>query len=261
MTKFEKFAFVIFSILVVINIMLILQDLVYPQTIAEAASVYWFKGIHRFQNFDDEKIENLHAKAEKLSSNECISCHGVKAITKRTDTIHSIHLPSPEFDFECTDCHVRIAMGPIVSEDPKEKVNIERCAKCHESKKNVANVPNVPENHSDENWTNKLHGKSALELGEGFCYKCHEHGLDYCESCHLLRPNTHLTDWKITHKTNAETDSENCYYCHKVSFCKQCHIKHTGDWVKQHKSTVQVKGLNDCLHCHIMNFCTDCHVK
>jgi hypothetical protein len=261
-TKLEKISLVVIIILATLNILFFLMNLVSPLTLTEAAGVWWYKAIHKFQNYDKKELENLHLKAEGLSHLNCISCHGLKATEKGTQSIHAIHLPSPENDFKCTDCHIKVEFDNIVGKEPKRKVNVLRCSKCHEEKKDFARVgPEAPEDHEDEAWPKRLHGQTALKKGEQSCFECHEHGLNFCEDCHRLKPYSHANNWKLTHKEPAKEIPENCYYCHKVTFCRACHIKHTDDWINLHQKAVQERGSQQCLHCHVLSYCTDCHKK
>ncbi len=261
MTKLEKISVIIIIILALLNAFFFAMILSSPLTPGEAVGVILYRVLNKINPSGSKQLEKMHLEAEKISYLRCISCHGLKATQKGTYSIHAIHLPSVENDFKCTDCHTRIEFGEIIGKEPKKKVNLKKCAKCHEEMRETAKVPETPKDHEDEEWPNKLHGRMALEKGEEACFECHQHGLDFCKDCHRLKPISHTRSFKAFHKKLAEETPENCYYCHETSFCKQCHVKHTKDWMDLHRKAVQEKGGQQCLHCHTLNYCTDCHKK
>jgi hypothetical protein len=191
--------------------------------------------------------------AKKINIALCGKCHG-----KFPGFEPNSAMKPEDAKADCTLCHsgkhaLRHAqryLSPIVS-----KVE---CYGCHGGRV----LPWTPL-HDEREWATQTHGPYALRIGADKCYSCHAYGLQFCDDCHKIKPDSHkpANRWKKMHKTRAKTFSESCYTCHEEKFCKKCHIKHTEGWVESHYKVVVKEGVETCFSCHHEDFCLRCHQR
>lgn len=165
----------------------------------------------------------------------CRDCHDLsRAVTARSGTLidHPKHV---ERNNSCTSCHLRTAHPG--DESQRRLVLMAQCFQCHGS-------PNTPK---------------AL----GACNVCHPPSFN-------LRPSSHepATTWRVLHGKTALTDHRLCTYCHKDSFCRDCHgvdMPHPDGWAKgvTGHATIARRDRKPCVRCHNEkpDFCSACHHK
>ena len=221
-------------------------------------------------------LHRIHLSSELLPGLQCHDCHAKIDLSPRGNTVvvrwvdesfckkcHSkfpgLNPGSPmkpeNFKEDCTTCHSgqhtfrhdQPYLSQIIA--PKE------CPGCHGGRI----LPWTPL-HERANWL-QTHGPEALLVGKTSCYKCHDFGLKFCDTCHKLRPPSHTPrdQWLINHPAKAQADTRACFTCHQASFCKTCHVNHQPNWLADHPAYVRAGGSAKCLQCHSQTFCSSCH--
>jgi hypothetical protein len=160
-----------------------------------------------------------------------------------------------DFEIDCTMCHSGNHAfrhdAPYLSQiiAPRE------CKGCHGGR-----VLPWDAAHERDDWL-LTHGPQALRTGDKTCFRCHDFGLKFCDTCHAIKPPSHLPEerWKNTHRKQARADTRACYTCHKLDFCRRCHVSHEDGWLEKHPSFVKEQGTKGCQRCHSKSFCSFCH--
>ena len=189
--------------------------------------------------------------AKKINIALCGKCH-----SEFPGIVPNSAMKPEDAKADCTLCHSgkhalrheERYLSPIVS-----KVE---CYGCHGGRI----LPWTPL-HEKEEWAKKTHGPYALKINPDKCYSCHSYGLQFCDECHKLKPESHKPEdnWRLTHKQKAVDSIESCYICHETISCKKCHIKHTSGWEHSHYKIVLSDGIEACFSCHYEDYCLRCH--
>jgi predicted CXXCH cytochrome family protein len=221
-------------------------------------------------------LHRIHLANDLLPGLSCHDCHRRVDLTPRSNIAggrwvdlrfckkcHSAFpglrprssMQPTDFDVDCTTCHTgrssfrhaRPYLSQIIS--PKE------CKGCHGGRV----LPWTPL-HERSDWL-KLHGAEALRAGTRGCFQCHDFGLRFCDTCHAVRPPSHVPadEWKATHAQAARADTRVCYACHELNFCRKCHVNHEAGWKDAHPKFVAARGTGTCVNCHSTSFCSACH--
>ncbi len=223
-------------------------------------------------------LHRIHLRSKLLANLECHDCHQRVDLTKRGNRAvvtwvdvgfckkcHSAFpgLDSgspmrPEyFERDCTTCHTGEKAPKHDQPYLPKTVPSSECKGCHGGRV----LPSAAR-HEQSDWI-KTHGTEALAVGADTCYQCHDFGLKFCDKCHAKKPPTHLPAerWRATHAEAARADTRVCYSCHKVSFCKKCHLNHEAGWMQRHPAFVNEKGVSSCRECHSESACGYCHMQ
>lgn len=147
------------------------------------------------------KPENL-----RIGMNDCIQCHTGRKQGALT----------------CQECHTKITT-PSSHEPPRvwlEKhgleaaANLKECDKCH----NYTNITGEPTSETDITRYPRQN--------------------DFCQSCHLKRPEQHSETWLYSHTSSTRTDAYLCLVCHnpdepqagatEKTNCSGCHGENLG---------------------------------
>lgn len=223
-------------------------------------------------------LHRIHLQSELLPGLACHDCHqrvdlttrGNVAMTRWVDVgfCKKCHSKFPggspgsamskaDFDLDCTVCHTG---ANAFRHEPKYLSQIiapRDCKGCHGGR-----VLPWTYLHERNDWL-QTHGREAFTVGKENCFQCHDFGLKFCDTCHALKPPTHLPpdQWKTNHPDAARADTRACYTCHKINFCKKCHLGHDAGWIQRHSVSVQEKGTASCEKCHSLSFCSYCHAN
>jgi hypothetical protein len=122
------------------------------------------------------------------------------------------------------------------------------------------------------------------------CLKCHERDYEKarCSRCHKDLKGYDLeniisqhrgSDFMKMHSTYAIEPDSDCFRCHGLSFCSDCHSKttrlkpsikypqkvdrnfiHRGDFIAKHGIKARLQP-EMCTKCHGVSFCTQCHKR
>jgi hypothetical protein len=221
-------------------------------------------------------LHRIHLKSELLPGLACHDCHqrvdltarGNVAMTRWVDVgfckkCHSKFsgmtpgsaMKPADYDIDCTTCH---SGGNAFRHEPpylSQVIAPTECRGCHGGR-----VLPWTAKHEGSDWL-KTHGAEALSVGTENCFQCHDFGLKFCDTCHAVKPPTHLPAdrWKTNHPDAARADTRACYTCHKINFCKKCHVGHDPGWRELHPAFVTSKGTSSCEKCHSLSFCSYCH--
>jgi hypothetical protein len=221
-------------------------------------------------------LHRIHLRSELLPGLACHDCHqrvdlsvrGNVAMTRWVDVgfckkCHSTfpgrdpESPMTPADYEvvCTTCHSGV--NAFRHEPPylSQVIAPSECKGCHGGR-----VLPWTALHERSEWL-KTHGAEALSVGTENCFQCHDFGLKFCDTCHALKPPTHLPAerWKAIHRDAARADTRACHTCHQINFCKRCHLGHDAGWKQLHSSFVARSGTASCEKCHSLSFCSFCH--
>jgi len=84
----------------------------------------------------EKNLIDLHKNAGKLSTKECLACHGnIKkdvSANKKFKTLHRVHLESKlTTPKQCSDCHQSIDMRDGSAAALRKQVDPQLCAGCH----------------------------------------------------------------------------------------------------------------------------------
>ncbi len=221
-------------------------------------------------------LHRIHLRSDLLQRLECHDCHRRIDLNKRGNTAvvtwvdvgfcKQCHSPFPgleagspmrpaDFESDCTTCH----KGEDAPKHDKpylpDAIPASECKGCH-----GARVLPSTARHERSDWLS-AHGSEALFVGADTCYRCHDFGLKFCDRCHSKKPPTHLPAerWRAIHADEARADTRVCYSCHKVSYCKRCHLNHEAGWIKRHPAFVKQEGTSSCKECHSESACSYCH--
>lgn len=127
---------------------------------------------------------------DDTASQKCGTCHADPSDPQSLPTVtrdyffnHSFHIEQK--DMECTDCHKGLEEVELATEE--NLPSMEQCLECH----NDITAPKQ------------------------------------CRGCHtaeaVLIPDTHTSDWTITHKHTARYTKAQCSSCHEDNYCEDCH--------------------------------------
>ena len=255
---------------------------------------------------DKARLARMHLDSARISTPECISCHGTMLDSKVA--FHRIHLGNELLPgLECNDCHKRVDLTPRGNVAVVEWVDVGFCKKCHSEFSGLAPGSSMtpidfeidcsmchsgshafrhepaylsqiiaPREckgchggrvlpwdplHERSDWL-QLHGSEALGAGKKSCFRCHDFGLKFCDTCHAIKPPSHLPPerWKSIHRQAARADTRVCHTCHNLDFCKKCHLSHESGWKELHPAFVNSQGSRSCQKCHSESFCSYCHM-
>jgi len=221
-------------------------------------------------------LHRIHLKSELLPGLVCHDCHqridlatrGNVVMTRWVDVgfckkCHSAFpglvpgspMTAADFDVDCTTCHSGSNAFRHEPQYLSQVIAPTECKGCHGGRV----LPWTPL-HERSDWLT-THGAEALSGGTENCFQCHDFGLKFCDTCHAVKPPMHLPAdrWKTNHPDAARADTRACYTCHKINFCKRCHVGHDSGWKQLHSSFVASQGTSTCEKCHSLSFCSYCH--
>lgn len=221
-------------------------------------------------------LHRIHLKSELLPGLVCHDCHQRVDLTLRGNVVmtrwvdvgfckkcHSefsgLTPGSPmtptDFEVDCTTCHTGDSAFRHEPSYLSQIIAPADCKGCHGGRV----LPWTPL-HERADWL-QTHGAEALTVGTDNCFQCHDFGLKFCDTCHAIKPPSHLPadKWKTNHPDAARADTRTCYTCHKINFCKKCHVGHDSGWRNLHSTFVQSHGTSSCEKCHSLSFCSYCH--
>lgn len=221
-------------------------------------------------------LHRIHLTSDLLPGLACHDCHQRIDLTPRGDTVyiswvnvtfckkcHSIFpgdLPGspmqPQFfDEDCTTCHSGDHTPAHAEPYLTQIFAPSECKGCHGGRV----LPWEP-GHELPTWLQN-HGAVALAVGAQSCYKCHDFGLKFCDTCHKIMPPSHkpVDQWLVNHPAAAQADTRACFTCHQAAFCEKCHVNHQPNWLHDHPAYVQANGSAKCFQCHSQSFCSSCH--
>ncbi|NTU71684.1 MAG: hypothetical protein HGB10_07700 [Coriobacteriia bacterium] len=182
----------------------------------------------------------------------CKKCH-----TKFSGLSPGSSMTPTDYEVDCTTCHT--GKHALRHEQPylSQIIAPSECKGCHGGR-----VLPWTDLHEEPEWL-KTHGKEALRVGTDNCLQCHDFGLKFCDSCHAIKPPTHLPAdrWKVAHQDAARADTRACATCHRIDFCKKCHVVHEAGWKRSHPAAVLKRGTTSCERCHSLSFCSYCHTR
>jgi hypothetical protein len=223
-------------------------------------------------------LHRIHLKSELLPGLACHDCHqrvdlatrGNVAMTRWVDVgfckkchskfsglvVGSAMKPA-DFDVDCTTCHAGANSFRHEPSYLSQVIAPTECQGCHGGR-----VLPWTSLHERSDWL-KTHGAEALAVGTDNCFQCHDFGLKFCDTCHAVKPPMHLPadQWKANHPEAARADTRACYTCHKINFCKRCHVGHEAGWTQGHSTFVAENGTASCDKCHSLSFCSYCHTR
>ncbi len=221
-------------------------------------------------------LHRIHLRSELLTRLECHDCHQRIDLTTRGNRAvvtwvevgfcrkcHSefpgLEVGSPMrpeyFERDCTTCHGGDRAPKHDQPYLPTSVPASECKGCHGGRVLPSTV-----RHERDDWI-ETHGTEALRAGADSCYRCHDFGLKFCDQCHAKKPPSHLPveRWRTIHPDVAREDTRVCYSCHKLSFCKKCHLNHEEGWMVRHPDFVREEGDSSCTECHSRSACAYCH--
>lgn len=160
-----------------------------------------------------------------------------------------------DFEIDCTMCHTGDHAFRHQSRYLSHIIAPNECKGCHGGR----TLPWDPL-HERDDWL-QTHGAESLSSGEESCFRCHDFGLKFCDTCHEQKPPSHTPSdrWKSVHREAARTDTRACYTCHDLDSCRKCHLSHESGWRERHPSVVKEKTSASCMKCHSTSFCSYCH--
>lgn len=84
----------------------------------------------------EKNLSDLHKNAGKLSTKECLACHGnIKkdvSLNKKIKTFHRVHLESKlATPKNCSDCHQSVDLRDGSVAALRKQVDPQLCAGCH----------------------------------------------------------------------------------------------------------------------------------
>lgn len=223
-------------------------------------------------------LHRMHLTSDLLAGIQCHDCHQKIDLTKRGN---SAVVTWVDVSF-CKECHS--AFPGLEPGSPMKPEYFERdCTSCHRGEKAPRHDrPYLPKSipaseckgchgdrvlpstaaHEKLDWL-ESHGQEALLVGADTCYRCHDFGLKFCDTCHAEKPPNHLPaeKWRTIHSREARADTRVCYSCHKVSYCKKCHLNHEDGWLERHSAFVKEEGDDSCTECHSESSCGYCHMN
>lgn len=221
-------------------------------------------------------LHRIHLRSELLPGLVCNDCHRRVDLAARDNVVvtrwvdvgvcKKCHSPFPglkpgsamtptDFKIDCTTCHTGSNAPRHEETYLSQIIAPAECTGCHGKRV----LPWTPL-HERADWLKK-HGAEALQSGTKDCFQCHDFGLKFCDTCHAIKPPTHLPAdrWKAVHADAARADTRACYTCHKINFCKTCHVVHESGWRDLHPAFVDSHGTKSCEKCHSLSFCSFCH--
>jgi hypothetical protein len=223
-------------------------------------------------------LHRIHLKSELLPGLACHDCHQRVDLTSRSNVAmtrwvdvgfcKSCHSKFPglspgssmtpaDYDVDCITCHS--GANAFRHEPPylSQVIAPSECKGCHGGR-----VLPWTSLHERSDWL-QTHGAEALTVGTDNCFQCHDFGLKFCDTCHAVKPPMHLPAdrWKADHPDASRADTRACYTCHKINFCKKCHVGHDAGWKELHSTFVASKGTDSCVKCHSLSFCSYCHAQ
>jgi len=223
-------------------------------------------------------LHRIHLRNPLLSKLACRDCHqhvdlgarDNRAVVTWVDVgfCKKCHSPFPglskgskmrpqDFDSPCSECHKGDRAPKHDQPYLPAVIPSSECKGCHGGRV----LPSAAR-HEQADWM-QIHGQEALRVGADSCYQCHDFGLKFCDACHGKKPPSHLPAerWRQIHPDAAKADTRVCYSCHKVGFCKTCHLNHEQGWLENHSAFVTEKGDSSCGECHSASACTYCHMR
>ncbi|HSK47496.1 MAG TPA: hypothetical protein VLA05_05760 [Coriobacteriia bacterium] len=219
-------------------------------------------------------FHRIHLKNELIPGLECNDCHrkidlqprGNEAVVEWVDVgfckrchsafpVESGSMTPLDFEIDCTMCHSGSHAFRHESRYLSQIIAPRECKGCHGGRV----LPWDPL-HEQADWL-QVHGTEALRSGNKDCFACHDFGLKFCDTCHEKKPPSHSPQdrWKNVHREAARADTRACYTCHKLDFCRRCHLSHEEGWKEKHPSVVKSRGSKSCERCHSRSFCSYCH--
>jgi len=222
-------------------------------------------------------LHRIHLRSELLAKLKCHDCHRRVDITKRGNRAvvtwvdvgfckkcHSAfpglrpgsRMRPEYFESKCTTCHKGKRAPKHAQPYLLRVIPSSECKGCHGGRV----LPSTAR-HEQSNWL-QTHGTEALSSGADVCYQCHDFGLKFCDACHGNKPPSHLPaeQWRAIHPDAARADTRVCYSCHRLSFCKRCHLNHETGWMQKHPAFVHEQGDSSCRECHSKSACGYCHM-
>jgi hypothetical protein len=221
-------------------------------------------------------LHRIHLTSELLPGLACHDCHQRVDLSARDNVVvtrwvdvgvckkcHSKFsglspgsaMRPVDYEIDCTTCHSGRNAFRHDQTYLSQVIAPAKCKGCHGGRV----LPWTPL-HERGDWL-KAHGAEAFRVGTENCFQCHDFGLKFCDTCHAIKPPTHLPAdaWKTNHSSAARRDTRACYTCHKIEFCKKCHVTHDAGWRSTHPGFVNSHGTSSCEKCHSLSFCSYCH--
>ena len=265
------------------------------KTVKTIGVVFLFIGIFSFILAQEESFVFSHKMHIEDIGVDCISCHPSVVESK---TAKDKNMPTHD---ECFVCH-------------DDDTASQKCATCHADPDNPHPIPAVKRDYFfDHSFHIETQKMECIDCHRGLentdlaneknmpvmeqCFQCHNDltASKQCRTCHtadaVLIPNTHNSDWAVSHGHAAAFNEDKCADCHRDNYCEDCHsgtrLLEIGDSDKdyigpntpstedgQNMVLVKVHDLNyryshgidanskktDCTLCHQeTQFCVRCH--
>ncbi len=238
-----------------INIFILLSCVLLAQGLAQPADKIIFS--HQFHLSEaDAECSSCHGKA---TESQAVSDN----LLPEMQTCYDCH---DEDDTECSQCHSNPDEAGLAPRNKKlaakftHKVHLSEKIACLDCHQGIAAKTETGTFHrpGSEKCTS-CHGEIDFKEEQAKCLTCHEKGMDFI-------PSSHVVNWPKDHGLNQQFGNGNCSHCHQVSYCQNCHEGdnldhevHPLNFRLTHGNSAKANKQN-CMTCHEEQmFCLDCH--
>jgi hypothetical protein len=197
------------------------------------------------------------------------SCAAIKKMSERQIKYempfsHAKHTtPWAEQSIQCTDCHryTRKSGGEtlVMISDSKWQSKPEDI-KMRDGNDSLSNNRMKSLKEQCHPCHVEAQGKNLTTPFSRSCYLCHK------PTDRSFIPASHRANWKFTHQLAASFRSSECYLCHEVRECSDCHLMRTPKFGRNHPEGYQFFHSIDarfnastCDSCHEPSYCVRCH--
>ena len=186
----------------------------------------------------DVTLHRIHLTSDLLPGLACHDCHQRIDLTPRGNTVyiswvnvafckkcHSM-FPGPDpnspmepqfFDEDCTTCHSGDNTPSHAEPYLTQIIAPSECKGCHGGQRAAVGAgPRAADVAAEPR-------RGRLAVGAQSCYKCHDFGLKFCDTCHKLMPPSHkpLDQWLVNHPATAQADTRACFTCHTAASARR----------------------------------------
>jgi hypothetical protein len=263
----QKRLIILAIVLLVLNSVLLAMFTLGSPTVASEKTIkstFW-KAIYSADPTMKDRINltKLHQKPERLSSYECMACHGdmKKGNTNPKNSSIRInvhfHVSLTVANFSCTDCHMT---NRVYSE--QTTVNLIKTQSKQVTQTTAANASSFGTTAANTSGT-------VIRINRFFCFKCHSSFDTYVKKG-AMKPDYQKLECQMCHRGKIAPKHQQPFLSQVLSSteCLMCHGNNLFPWPKLHYETVwstqhgqtAAKDFTVCWICHVKAyFCDRCH--